>query len=179
MRENLNRLINENIDEMNYNSIKTAIPLEWKQIVSKNAPIDNNTDRPPQHKPSIIIKGNYKIWSKVTSKDIYRLIIKEKIAEATSIETWENRFLITPNWKEVYNLPYKITSEPYLHSFQYKILNRILNCNDKLYTWGIKKDNGKCTYSFICEEIDTLEHHLYECEESRVFWTRTTQWLEK
>ena len=138
-RENVNRLLNVNIDDMKYNSIKTAIPTEWKKIISKCAPICNNIDGPPQNLPSIIINGKYKIWSKITSKDIYRQITKEKKVEPTSTETWEKRFLFTPNWKAIYNLPYKITSEPYLQSFQYKILNRILNCNDKLHTWGIKK----------------------------------------
>ena len=30
-------------------------------------------------------------------------------------------------------LPYKITKEPFLQAFQYKIINQIINTNDKLY----------------------------------------------
>ena len=99
-RENVNRLLNENIDDMKFNSIKTAIPTEWKKIISNCTPICNNIDGPPQNIPSIIINGKYKLWSKITSKDIYRKIIKEKIVEPTSAEAWEKRFLFIPNWKE-------------------------------------------------------------------------------
>ena len=37
-REEVNRLLNENIDDMKYNSIKTAIPMEWKKIISNCVP---------------------------------------------------------------------------------------------------------------------------------------------
>ena len=42
-----------------------------------------------------------------------------------------------------YQLPYTFIKEPFLQEFQYKVLNRIINCNDKLYIWKIK-DNNKC-----------------------------------
>ena len=53
--------------------------------------------------------------------------IESKIKPPTAQETWS----------EIYLLPYKITKEPYFQSLQYKILNRILNCNERLYKWNI------------------------------------------
>ena len=60
-----------------------------------------------------------------------------------------------------------ISNEPYLHLFQYKILNRILNNNYNLYKWKLK-DSPICIY---CDEIDTIEHHLFYCVRSSLFWT--------
>ncbi len=78
-------------------------------------------------------------------------------------------------WNCVYNLPYKINKEPYLQSFQYKILNRILNCNSNLFKWKIIDDKS-CVY---CEheQPDTIEHRLYSCEESKKFWKRVETWI--
>ena len=53
------------------------------------------------------------------------------------------------------------------------MLNRILNCNENLYKWKIKPDNI-CIY---CDKIDTIEHHLYECDESKYFWKRLENWM--
>ena len=63
----------------------------------------------------------------------------------TSIETWINIFplLETENWNSIVLRTIKITKETYLQSFQYKILNRILNCKDKLFKWKIKPDNKR------------------------------------
>ena len=76
------------------------------------------------------------------------------------------------DWKVIFKLNFKIIQEPYLQSF-YKILHRILNCNEKLHTWKIK-DNNKCAY---CNGIDTIEHHIYTCKESNSFWEKLTEWM--
>lgn len=68
--------------------------------------------------------------------------IESKIKPPTAQETWMNiyPFLETIEWSEIYLLPYKITKEPYFQSLQYKILNRILNCNERLYKWNISEN---------------------------------------
>ena len=60
----------------------------------------------------------------------------------------------------------------FLQSFQYKVLNRIVYCNDKLFTWKIKTNN-KCEY---CREIDTIEHLLFRCRYSKDFWSKVQRW---
>ena len=70
-------------------------------------------------------------------------------------------------------LPYKITSDPFLQNLQYQILNRILNCNDRLFKWQINEDNI-CNY---CDQIDTLEHHLIHCTTSNQIWESLAEWI--
>ncbi len=160
---------------MKYNSIKMAIPKKWKNILKKNIPLDilmeQNTDHILQKSVNNINKHIYKI----TNKDIYRSIIKQKGQEPTSINTWYEMFPFMENninWEDIFLLPYTIVKEPYLQSFQYKILNRIINCNEKLYTWKLINDN-KCKY---CGEIDTLEHHFFDCQVSKSIWERLYNW---
>ena len=50
-----------------------------------------------------------------------------------------------------------------------KILNKstqIIKSNARLYTWKIKQSNT-CQYG---NEIDTLEHHLFWCKHTKIFW---------
>ena len=77
----------------------------------------------------------------------------------------------TVDWNKIYTLSFKIIREPYFHSFQYKILNRILK--DKLFTWKLSENN--CIY---CNEKDTIEHHLFMCVKCRVFWNLVSRWIK-
>ena len=175
-REQLNtKLTTPPLDKMKYNSLVSSIPKKWKKLmetklkeVDRGKIVKNNT-------PIIQIGNNIKNIVDVTSKEIYQIAINKKIQEPTSLDTWLDRFpfLINLEWNKIFKLPFVTTCEPYLQSFQYKILNRILNCRDKLYTWDILKDS-KCIY---CDKTDTLEHHLFECEETRLFWNRLQKWM--
>ena len=48
----------------------------------------------------------------------------DKIKPPTAVESWVNLypFLEQFDWKEIYAIPFKKTKEPYLQSFQYKII---------------------------------------------------------
>ena len=60
-----------------------------------------------------------------------------------------------------------------MQSFQFKILNRILNNAENLDKWKIKESN-KC---YVCGDIDGVKHHLFYCEESSRFWRRLKDWM--
>ena len=62
-----------------------------------------------------------------------------------------------------------------MQSFQYKILNIILNCNHNLYNWKII-DTPFCKY---CGLTDTVDHHLYYCLERKIFWREVNRWTQR
>ena len=62
-----------------------------------------------------------------------------------------------------------------MQSFQYKILNRILNCNHNFYKWKII-DTPFCKY---CGLTDTVDHHLYYCLECKIFWREVKRWTQR
>ena len=68
--------------------------------------------------------------SKTNSKLIYESWLKKITKPPTSINTWITiyPFLEQFNWTDTFILPYKVLREAHLQSFQYKILNRIINC---------------------------------------------------
>ena len=75
----------------------------------------------------------------------------------------------------MFTLVYKITKEPYLQSFQYKVLNRTLNCCYNLYKWKISS-SPTCIYY---TQTDTIEHHLYHCNVTINFSKEVSTWLYK
>ena len=69
------------------------------------------------------------------NNDIYREMLSVKIQKPTSLSTWLDLFpfLEYADWRVIFNTPYTICKEPYLQSFQYKILHQTLNCNYNLF----------------------------------------------
>ncbi len=74
----------------------------------------------------------------------------------------------------IYKMPYLMTKDTKIISFQFKITHRILACGKQLYIWKIDKTKN-CP---SCGEIDTIEHYLVDCKLVRHFWTTIITWLE-
>ena len=68
---------------------------------------------------------------------------------------------------KVYELSFKITSETYLRSLQYKILNFIVYDNSTLKRIGIV-DSDLC--SFCQSDKDSIKHMLFHCPKVGNFW---------
>ena len=156
---------------LDYNALKSSIPSTWKNIMLRNT----NQIKKESHEPKLLINNIRKPITLIKSKELYNNLVIEKIKTPTAIETWINMypFLEKYDWKAIYSIPFNYTREPYLQSFQYKIINRILNTNEKLEKWSIK-DTNKCNF---CKSIDTIEHHLYQCTESKKIWDNLEDWL--
>ena len=103
------------------------------------------------------------------------MLLKGHRKSPTATEKWVNifPFLDKENWQSIYKRTFEITKEPYMQSFQFKILNRIINNTKNLHKWKIKESN-KC---YVCGEIDGVEHHIFYCEESFIFWRRLKDWM--
>jgi len=70
--------------------------------------------------------------------------------------------------KQLFILPHKVTVEPYVRAFQYKVLNSILYTNSKLYKIGYSQ-HDLCT--FCTSHPEKLNHLvLYSCPCSKAFW---------
>ena len=77
--------------------------------------------------------------------------------------------------EKVFRMVHLISNESYLHSFQYKVVHRVLNCNKNLHKWKIK-DSPVCIY---CPETDSIEHHLFYCNRVQLLWKNIFSWLHK
>ena len=70
-------------------------------------------------------------------------------------------------WKDIYNLPRKVTIDIYTRIFQYKCLNNILYLNNVLYKMNLT-ESPLCSY---CNQHNETIHHLFlECNHTKSLW---------
>ena len=147
-----------------------SIPKSWKEILKlRMTPVTI-------HKTTTVrARGKLKDVTEVSNKALYWIAIDKICKEPTAVETWmvSYPFLTNAPWHKIFKLMHRISPEPYLHSFQYKIVNRILNCGTNLYKWKLK-DSPTCGY---CNNIDTIEHHLFSCFYAKPLWLQISKWL--
>ena len=72
-------------------------------------------------------------------------------------------------------MPYIVTRETKLQSFHFRVVHRIVPCNKWLCDITILHTN-KCNF---CENIDTIQHFLYECNCLKLFWESFFRWWNR
>ena len=73
-------------------------------------------------------------------------------------------------WNKIYSLPFQVALDTYTRDFQYKILNRILFTNSKLFKLKLV-ESPLC--SFCDKKEETLEHLLVALNEMGKTFTIT------
>ena len=160
--QQFNAKFSTNLDNLCFNKIISAIPYKWKEKLRKtkiSCTVIKDT--------TVSCQGKLKDITKVSNKALYWIALHKNIQEPTAVEKWIETFpfLESISWHKIFKMAHIISNEPYLHSFQYKILNRILNNNYNLYKWKLK-DSPICVY---CDE--------FYCVRSSLFWTRLQKWI--
>ena len=172
-RNTLNKSLQSNLSQMSYNCLSSAIPKSWKKKL-KYQKVDCFERWPDEIYIKIINK--YVILNKVRNKQIYEKLFRKVIKPPpTAVEPWIETypFLENHDWSKTFLLPFKVLQEPYLQCFQYKIVHRLLNCNYNLCKWNIK-NSPNCA---SCNCVDIIQHHLFQCDISRIFWKKTEEWV--
>ena len=80
------------------------------------------------------------------------------------------------NWKKIYSLAFSVALDTKLRAFQYKLLNRIVFANDKLFRFNIV-ESPLCTFCTVDEE--SLENILFFCQVTELFWKEILSWLAR
>ena len=115
--------------------------------------------------------------SEINTKKLY----EAQVSDLREIPTAQSRFNeMLPDselvWKKIYSLPFQVALDTYTRDFQYKILNRILFTNAKLYKLKLV-ESPLCT--FCGKDEETPEHLFVFCQSSRAFWKEISSWLCK
>ena len=151
-----------------------ALPSQWrKQLIftkERNLAVESDETQ-------LWIDAKFIKISKLTQKAIY----SELVSKITSIPTAQKRFsALYPDynfeWNRIYEIPFKVTTNSKARQFQYRILNRILYTNKLLYKMKIT-DTFKCT--FCNEEDETIQHLLFSCKYTELFWKEIIKWLKR
>ena len=99
------------------------------------------------------------LLNRTKKTDNYQELVNRFSKAPVSFNTWINLYLFleTHDWQNTYILPYQTMNEPYFQSFQFKVLHRVINCNDNLFRWKVL-DNPTC---FYCTSVHTIEHQFF------------------
>ena len=136
--------------------LKHAIPPGWKKIIFDYNDINENDLCQNHH----VIKGARILpLDKLSSKEIYSILISSNVSKPTSNIYFEKLFEYTTlDWNKIYLSPRLATIDTTLRSFQYKILNNVLFLN-KNYTL---LNNKYCSLLFSWHFIrNSYTHFLW------------------
>ena len=143
--------------------LKNCIPKTWLKLVRIDILQENICD----FKPHINIKSRICSINKLSSADIYKLLIKRIEKPPTSQSFFNEKFDISHMWKNIYLLPRYATVDTYSRIFQYKILNNILFLNEKLFHLHLV-DSPLCSLCGLAKE--NVKHLFFECPTSKSLW---------
>ena len=160
---------NINMNQMYYNSLINAIPLEWRKEVK------DKIGQADQSRRFIILNKIHYDIEIIKTRDIY-LELRDKIGIIPTSETkWlENYDIQTDEWERIYKRSKKSTSNVKIWNMQYKILNRIIACRKWLFKCK-KADTELCE----CHQIEDIEHFYYTCKNTQKIWVQTFEWWSK
>ena len=163
----INRTYNTTLTFLYLLRIRLTIPHDWKEILAGNIPENLEVD---------LTYNRLKNLKNLKTKYLYDLLIEteHECNEPTNAHLyWQNKYTITDDtMKSVYMLPYRVTKLTTLQALQYKLLNKIINCNYWLHKIKII-DSPICRY---CEKEETIEHFFIDCAITKQFWHAFLTW---
>jgi hypothetical protein len=176
----LNEKYKVNCTFMDHLRIRQAIPGIWRQTITLHQTFRHLDE---EHRPFYIINSE-KSCNILTSstKIFYWKFVNKNIHDVkpTCLSRWSNSYEIDPTiWPAIFSAPFKACRETQLQSFQYRVIHRILPCNEWLY---IRKviSSDQCTYRY-CDNpsTDTIRHFLITCSLVANFWKAFVTWWNR
>lgn len=160
---------------LNILQIRMAIPVKWKRLLTNPASQNLTAGIYIRQAP-----GDYLKITSSSSKTIYGALIRSYKPSTSAQQKWVMTYpTLDPtqggSWELLYQVPYRAIRDTKYQAFQYKVLQRIVPCNKYLANIRIKKEDT-CTF---CDEIDSIQHFLLDCENTRLFWSRICTWMEQ
>jgi hypothetical protein len=156
-------------------SIADAIPPNWKLTIKQS----QQHYHPQIFNDTIFVKMDGKDVDilKTTSKLLYKEFKSKKQTPPTAQKKLQHKYPeLAVEWTKIYSLPFVVTIETKLREFQYKLLNDIIFTNEKLFRFKMI-ESPLC--NFCKKEVESLEHLLFYCKCTEVFWQALFSWLRK
>jgi hypothetical protein len=107
--------------------------------------------------------------TKKVCKMVYSNMMEEFECPSTNELKWQNigMNINQEEWKDLYKIPFIVTIETKLQSFQYQIIKRCLVTNKYLFMCKIK-DSDLCY--FCNQKVETIEHLFFDCPIVKKIW---------
>ena len=160
------------IDILSYNSLISAIPNDFKMAI-RNIPVASNAINHSEL-PHINVNKKEIPLTLISNQCVYWRLIKDITQPPISQISWNSLFVENINWPCIFKIPYDVTYDTKIQSFQYKILLRIFPCN-----WYVSKfDQNVDRICIFCQEAtDDICHYFFDCQFCRHFWEYLQNWL--
>ena len=163
---------NIRVSIMDYNRLKSAIPLKWKRLLCEKIDMPAHTFT----ELSLKVQNNTKTIENIMCKEIYWELINKTKTRPTALNTWEEiYFFIDFEWEQIFKIPYEVARETSLQSLQYQIINRYYPCAKSINKW-YPNETSNCTF---CQTEDSLEHYFCDCDKVRPFWIWFKEWINE
>jgi hypothetical protein len=166
--KNLNQInteFNTNLNFLDFLRIRQCVPHNWKKILNNEILEDKSTDvhYNKMHRYNTL-KGNTIYW-------LYLPLKHDMSTIPNSHKYWIDKYHIENLGDHLTSIftCIRITS---LQAIQYKIINRIFNCNYWLNKIKII-DSPNCRF---CTNIETIEHYFHGCQKTYEFWNLVKNW---
>ena len=129
------------------------MPKLWKDIILKDK---GNAKSLVVFDHQIVRKSQICSFNKLTSKELYLILVVANTIKPTSQDYFENLFeSCNFNWKKIYFLVRNITLDTMARMFQYKVLHNTLYVNNIFFKFG-KVVSPRCSFCKMHEE--TIMH---------------------
>jgi hypothetical protein len=149
------------INHLDFYSLVQGLPTDWKnKLRQHNLKAEENTRS----------TLNTFLLENKSCNHAYWKLIKDEKHNCKTLDKWENNLNLSSkseSWPRYFLLPFTVTTEAKLISFQFKILRRIIVTNKYLNLCKIKSTD-KC--SFCGSQTETIEHLFWQCQKVHTFW---------
>ena len=159
---------------MRYNSLKAAIPVEWKDFFL-TTPKSVFFPLPP-HTYDLLVVGSLTNFS----QKVYKYLADDILLIHNKFMAWRKE--LGPQYEGVltefagaHNDIYSLTNITKFRSFQYRLLQRGLVTNIHLEKWGLLT-HPNCSNCLL--EPESISHLLYECREIKELWVNVLEYIQ-
>ena len=166
----ISNIYNIKCNFLNAMQIRQSIPSNWRTVIQVN-----NVKRIPddeRNTPFLFIHNKKHMLENTHTNTLYWIFVEKKKRPPACIKRWTENY---PNlnfseeecWKNIFTHSFHISRDTILQSFQYRLIHRIIPCNEKLYEWNIVQIPA-CSY---CNQTpDNIVHYMLYCPKAREFW---------
>ena len=155
--------------------IRQSIPIQWRGLIFNNENININ-----QESEKVQILDKYVYLNKMKCKDLYWILVSNKIKQPRCIQKWTEFFpefktAHKTEWPAIFQMPFITTRDTRIQSLQYRLIHRIIPCNKWLFNIKIK-DSSTCNF---CDKEDNLIHYFIQCKNVKTFWSCFYNWWNR
>jgi hypothetical protein len=161
-------------DVLTYNSLKDAIPIQWRRLL-RNRVVERGAISQDEC-ICLCLNNITKPVTLLTNNDAYKLLQSQNHILPKCQARWVAQFPdYNFQWADIYKLPFESVRCTKIQALQFKIVHRIYPCN----YWVAKWEPNTLETCAECHNVDDLVHYFYQCESVNRFWLQFSTWWSR